>query len=217
MNYTLNGLLFVLLGCLCGCDSSVVAEDQVIVESSLKRDIYPLETGNSWSYLFTAHENETLEHVDTILVEIVGTEIIEFEGRKLEVFIEHTVVLNSDSQPISQLLRFEEEGLYRYFRESQESSATNRLLVKYPAVVGDSWTISYGDYADELKYESTEATITTPTGIFDAYQVRIGDGGSWRIDRYYSPGVGFVGSESESVIDSRKHVHRKVLLEYLIN
>lgn len=211
MRNTIKGFILLIFGCLCGCDSTV------IVEESLEANIYPLKVGNSWRYLFTAHENETLDIADTILVEIIGTEVVEYDGRSLEVFQERTTWTGIGSEPLVILLRHEEDGLYRYFKDNHKYPPGKQHYIKYPAVIGDSWRIDHGDYAYEPTFESVDAEFVTPAGTFNSYQASMGVEGGWWSRSYYSPGVGLVASEGEALIDSGTYRSRQVLLQYAVN
>jgi hypothetical protein len=188
----------------------------VDVEESLESDIYPLEVGNSWTYLFTALENEVLDRVDTVFVEIIGTEVIELQGRSLEVFQEKRTRSSSRSEPLVLLLRHEKDGLYRYFKGNRQYPPWRQQRIKSPAVVGASWIIAFEDYGYVLTFESLDASFVTPAGTFNAYQASQGEEGGWRSHAYYSPGIGYVGSEGEGVIDSGTYTTREVLLDYVL-
>lgn len=131
-------------------------------------DLYPLQTGNAWSY-----DVDTGEPSTTLGI----TRVEAFDGRIAEVHTGHAVVR------------------YEVLQEGIRVPPSDAWLIRAPLVEGATWPGRGGRTA---RLNDVEASVVTPAGTFDRCMEVVETGGKleFEVRTVYCPHVGPVRVDS---------------------
>jgi len=174
--------------------------------NDLKKLIQPLEVGYNWTFIDSTFDNEgTLTKVDTSTVSVIGSEIVNYDGKQIELFF-----WKWDFYERIWLYVNEEENLYKYgLRDDNKNYIiTQSLNQPYPVNIGDTWSsyhfnlqvendTTFGVIRDTTEYECIykDYTLNTKIGNLECIVKHTSDDLGERYI-YYSPNIGYVGLEN---------------------
>jgi hypothetical protein len=172
-----NALLFCfVVSLLASCK-----KDNPVDSSSSVKQLWPLKTGNTWSFSAVAYDS-------------TGT--VTQSGSGSLVVTADTLVGDETWYHISGggsvFYTNRSDGIWGM--STGTSGIFQGLFFKYPVSIGDSWNFG----GDQIFLQSADTVITVPAGTFHCYEYRM----SMSDYYYFCPGVGFIAEDSYSTTNS---------------
>ena len=179
-----------------------------VVFGNSAADIMPLAAGNQWAYRSTAYGAAVAE---TVFYDITQQIPLVFRGNAVQAWGMRMYFKHMGTSPALWLRWKGADGVYDMGGISPtHTMLTGDLLLKYPAMPGDTWQVQnvvYSPYdslfriQDTLTYslDTSGVLLRTPAGLFSCYVYKYSQKPAddvlepWDYYWYYSPGVGLVG------------------------
>lgn len=172
-------------------------------------ELWPLKPGNVWLYFVSIPYLPSFR--DTLRIEVTGTEIVTVEQKAYEA-AKLSYSSYSQQPPDYQWLTWSgPEGIYGLGGiASSDTFVVKHLWFKYPAEVGEEWSVPRLYFSrdqkkfyirDTLTYSlvAKDETLETPAGKFKCYVYQFSKrpeedvAGVVDYKYYFMPGVGLVG------------------------
>ena len=150
-------------------------------------DLYPLKTGNSWTYEVTSGQGTSQYNYS-----ITGDTLI--DGEKWY------IAVNSANSNVTMFFRNADDGFHQGISEN-ETPLSKVVFYKYPCSKGETFQA----YENQMIVVSTDTTVTAGNEEFSCIQYRISNG-YVKFDYFVSPGIGQVKvilANSNGNIDSQ--------------
>lgn len=174
-------VLVVGLACCAGCFTS--ADDDDDGDGDGDDVVWPLDTGNSWTYDYSTTNQRT-----AFTIEVTGTQDVGGTTVSKVEYIDYVV----DDYYI--LVRNATGGLYYYGDPIFGEFSTPDLWVKYPCSVGNTWQTSHQGAVVNWEVLATSESVTVPDGTYSCIHIRgtAALTGRTYADHWYCVGTGWI-------------------------
>ncbi len=184
-SFYIHTLLFLSILAFASCKK----DDNPVNPSLIDKQILPLKTGNTWvirATLFDTTGTTMWTIYDTL---VVGKDSL-FGSETWYQFTDKTIFFTNKS-----------DGLWRM--KTGSSPIAPALFFKYPANVGDSWTIPLENSTTyQVSVYANDISVTVPQGTYSCYQYRFLNNSKLVEDNFLSPGVGLIAFDEYSKTNS---------------
>lgn len=205
------------------------------VDSLNNSILYPISIGNYWKYkIYTYSSGKILPGLtDSLLITIDEEISVEFEDRIYKGGVQTRKFGENTYAEAKWIFTNQSDGLYFLGGIAKKDTIFRKFLyLKYPVKQGETWEVPYMYYNQmserfefrpdsTLKYIciSTNEKINTEIGEFRCIVYHFKEYPEvdvptyWNYYLYYSPGIGFIGSEIRSDLDNSIK-HKIILVNY---